>query len=86
MSKHYVEFDIDTEDKYGTKWTVGAKIEVTKDMYGTGDSPTGYEATITRVHNGSFDEDLDTLSSRTLDYLMEEAIDVYVNLGDGYHG
>ena len=86
MSKHYVEFDVDTEDKYNTRWTVGAEIEVTKDMYATGDSPTGYEVKITRVHHGLYDEDLDILGSSTLDYLQEEAIEVFIDNGEGYHG
>jgi hypothetical protein len=84
MNKHWVEFHIDTEDKYNTRWTVYADIEVTKDVYATGDSPTGYEATITSVHNGTYDEDLDILGADTINYLEEEAIDVFVNHGEGY--
>jgi hypothetical protein len=86
MSKHWVEFHIDTEDKYDTRWTVNADIEVTKDMYATGDSPTGYEVKINSVHNGRYDEDLDILGADTISYLEEEAVEVFVNHGEGYHG
>ena len=84
--KHWVEFHIDTEDKYDTRWTVNAEIEETKDMYATGDSPTGYEATIKSVHNGLYDEDLECLGADTISYLEEQAIEVFVDCGEGYHG
>ena len=51
-----------------------------------GDSPTGYEATIKSVHNGLYDEDLDILGADTISYLEEQAIEVFVDCGEGYHG
>lgn len=86
MSKHYVEFDYDTDDKYNTRWTIYAEIIETKDTYGTGDSPTGYECEILRVSNGLYDEDLEHFDRRQLDYLEEMAIEVFVDCGEGYHG
>jgi len=85
MSKHYVEFHHQTEDKYDTEYTIEAEITETKDMYATGDSPTGYECKIIRISNRLYDEDLSLFNQRQLEYFEEMAIDVYVDCGEGYH-
>lgn len=84
--KSWVEFEIDTEDKYNTKWYVNADIEVVKDAYATGDSPTQYEVTITNVSNRLCDEDLTMMDSNTINYLEEQALEVFLSEGEGSHG
>jgi len=84
--KSWVEFEIDTEDKYNTKWYVNADIEVVKDPYATGDSPTQYEVTITNVSNRLCDEDLTMMDSNTINYLEEQALEVFLSEGEGSHG
>lgn len=77
-SKHFVEFEVETEDKYDTIWYVGADINVIKDPYATGDSPTQYEVNITRVSNRLCDEDLSAFDEATMNYLEEMAIDSFL--------
>ena len=38
------------------------------------------------MHNGLYDEDLDILGADTISYLEEQAIEVFVDCGEGYHG
>ena len=69
-----INFEVDLEDKYEQRWSVTADVSMTKDMYATGDSPTGYDVAITHISNGFSDEDLNAIDPKTLDYLEELAI------------
>ena len=69
-----VNFDVDMEDKYNQRWSITADVSIEKDMYATGDSPTGYDVEITHISNGFSDEDLNAVDPKTMEYFEELAI------------